>query len=249
MTFNLSGIDCVIIMSALISDHLVVKPCWPCLFGPASCQPCLPFLTFCSFGMKLSSWRLKVLLKDTIMVASVLTVFFWATLFASLCAQLLRSYYDINVSFCIKILLSLSVCFCSTSCARWRKSSLALRESLTWWPTMPAPSATLIPWSRPTIRSALTWRLAKSQTSSSLTLVSATILLLFKILMSSRALTPDTINMGLTSGHMGGKNLHHPVPLLSMLIIWCERSREKPHSFNVCQHCTQVTMSTVSSCV
>lgn len=94
-------------------------------------------------------------------------------------------------------------CVYSTSCARWRKSSLALRESLTWWLTMPAPSATLIPWSRPMIRSRLTWRLAKSQNSSSLILVSAAILLLCKILFfSSRALRPAKTDRGSQWGHV-----------------------------------------------
>lgn len=60
---------------------------------------------------------------------------------------------------------------CSTNCVRWRRSSLAPKESLTWWPTTPAPSATQTLSSRSTTPSALTWRVERSPTSSSLILV------------------------------------------------------------------------------
>lgn len=59
----------------------------------------------------------------------------------------------------------------STSCVRWRRSSLAPKESLTWWPMTPAPSVTPTLWSRPTTRFALTSRLARSQISSNSILV------------------------------------------------------------------------------
>lgn len=59
----------------------------------------------------------------------------------------------------------------STSCAKSRRLSLAPKESPTWWPTTPAPSATQTPTLRSMIQFASTWTTARSQTSSSLTAV------------------------------------------------------------------------------
>lgn len=100
----------------------------------------------------------------------------------------------------------------STSCAKSRRLSLAPKESPTWWPTTPAPSATQTPSLRSMIQFALTWTPARSQISSSLTAVGFltglrwqcfTYRKLFFVLMFSSCFPPGNLCMVTGGANLG----------------------------------------------